>query len=103
MPRDGGFADQTARLQALIGGGGNISYEPHALIQMRARNIFRQDVRATLAKGTVIGQEIIYDNEERWRVKGRDIDGFPLIVVVEAIQDGALTVVVITAFEPNKK
>lgn len=103
MPPKTGFTQQDALLEGVLSSGPRFSYERHALMQMQERLITRQDVRAALYTGRVYGVELAYETEERWRIEGLDVDGHKLAVVIEAIQDGAETVVIITTFAPTRR
>ncbi|NQW10762.1 MAG: DUF4258 domain-containing protein [Alphaproteobacteria bacterium] len=101
MPPKPGFHAQLALLQEVFAQSPTVKYYVHAQDQMRDRRIARQDVRSALASGEVVSTELAYETEERWRVKGYDVDGDALIVVIEAIQSGGDTIVVVAAFPPK--
>jgi len=101
LPPKPGFHAQLALLQEVFAQSPTVKYYVHAQDQMRDRRIARQDVRSALASGEVVSTELAYETEERWRVKGYDVDGDALIVVIEAIQSGGDTIVVVAAFPPK--
>jgi hypothetical protein len=79
-----------------------ITYDEHALKQMSARRITRQDVRRVIDTGRVVGVELAHGDEERWKIKGEDVDGDPLVVIMDAITAGDHALIVITVFPPNR-
>lgn len=96
-----GFKEQNVILQAVLAESPNISYGLHALERMRERRITRQDIRAALQSGVIVSEELTHETEIRWRVKGPDVDGNALIVVIKALQIGGETVIVVTTFRPR--
>lgn len=101
MPKDNGFASQNEALRSLAKSGLALTYDEHALKQMREREIWRQDVRNALETGQIRSIEIAHENEERWKIAGENVDGFPLIVIIRAITTETRIIYVITAFEPK--
>lgn len=101
MPKDTAFASENEILRSVAGTGIAVTYDVHALEQMRKRGIWRQDVQRALETGHIVGIEIAHGNEERWRIAGENVDGFPLIVIIKAIKSETAVAYVVTAFEPE--
>jgi len=101
LPNNSGFSTETELLNSAVENGLGLAYDEHALKQMRERHIFRQDVLQAVATGVIEGVEIAHGNEERWRISGTNVDGFPLTVVIRAIRIGDTVIYVVTTFEPN--
>lgn len=66
----------------------------HALAQMEKRKITAADVENALMKGQVILQE--QKRDVLWRVRGQDIDGGKIEVVISADEE-SITIKVVTA------
>lgn len=103
MARKGGVKDQSEVLRAVLETSPALTYDTHALNQMRDRRITRQDVRSALGTGSIVGVEIAYETEERWKIDGFDVDGDRLYVVIRALQLDGDTIIIITTFPPRER
>lgn len=102
MKTQQGFKEETATLHRFLDSQPGFSYEEHALLRMRERGLTRQDVKAALRSGLVVGVELAYETEVRWKVLGTDLDGNKLAVIIAAIREDGDLVIVVTAFQPNR-
>ena len=75
--------------------GCRILWGRHAPQQMAARGINAEDVIHALMNGQVTLEE--YKRDVLWRVRGKDIDGNPLEVVV-AVYEETITIKMVTTF-----
>lgn len=70
-------------------------WKNHALKRMAERHISQPDVESALTNGQVVLQEQKQDT--LWRVKGKDIDGNNIEVVV-AVYESAIAIKVVSTF-----
>ena len=93
-----GFVEQNLAFREVLTRSPGFSYDYHAITQMRKRRITRQDVRSALVSGVVVGVEIAYETEERWKISGFDVDGYALFVVVQAVERDSGVMLIVTVF-----
>ena len=87
---------ESASLGVVLAKGAAIVWSRHATERAHERGVSKLDAERVIRRGRVTGLDMQADGQERWRLAGKDEDGFAFTVVITPIAPDILVVTVIT-------
>jgi hypothetical protein len=87
---------ESASLGVLLAQGAAIVWSSHALERAHERGVSKLDAERVIRRGRVTGLDMQANGQERWKLAGKDEDGFAFTVVVTPTAPDILVVTVIT-------